>query len=90
MILPYLDQARDGNGDRFKPKPDHATELMKCLKANTAIDDRDEPPRWLDHAPSKFAARDAGSLLVFRNCLVNVVTGEVADLRSLPLGAWGS
>jgi putative DNA primase/helicase len=80
MVYPYLDSARDPGGERFKPKPDHANELIKCLKALVAVDDRDEPPCWLAKTPAELLKRDAKRLLVFRNCLIDVMTGEVIDL----------
>jgi hypothetical protein len=78
-VYDYLDpaRARTGDGDeRFRPKPEHADQLIKCLKACVAVDDRDGPPRWLDNRKQPSAA----NLLVFQNCLVDVETGEVSDL----------
>jgi putative DNA primase/helicase len=75
----YLDSAvvRTDNGPQaFKPKPEHAEGLIKCLKSFVAVDDRDEPPRWLDER----GEAGAESLLVFQDCLVDVATGEVIDL----------
>jgi len=55
-VYQYLDRAADqaampalvrtANGDEpFRPKPEHAEALIKCLKACVAIDDRDVPKR---------------------------------------------
>jgi putative DNA primase/helicase len=78
-VYQYLDRAlvrtRDGE-ERFRPKPEHAEALVKCLKACAAIDDRDAPPRWLDQRSSP----PAENLLVFNNCLVDAETGEIAEL----------
>jgi hypothetical protein len=76
-VYTYLDRARTGE-ERFKPKPEHAEALIKCLKACIAIDDRDGPPRWLNHL--QVNGPRAGNLLVFQNCLVDVETGEVVEL----------
>ena len=68
---------RTVNGDEgFRPKPEHAEALVRCLKACVAIDDRDVPPRWLDQRDTSSAA----SLLVFRNCLVDAESGEIVGL----------
>jgi hypothetical protein len=78
MVYNYLQSARvrTGEGDeRYKPKPENADALLKCLKVCVAIDDRDMPPKWLD---DRLASADG--LLVFRNCLVNAKTGEVFAL----------
>lgn len=77
-VYDYLDGARAGvNGDeRFKPKPENAEALIKCLKACIAIDDRDGPPLWLDRRETS----DARKLLAFENCLVDVVSGEIVEL----------
>jgi putative DNA primase/helicase len=78
-VYDYLDRAlvRTANGEeRFKPKPEHADALIKCLKACIAIDDRDGPPRWLNDREGPLAE----TLLVFQNCLVDVETGEVVEL----------
>jgi putative DNA primase/helicase len=78
-VYDYLDSAvvRTENGQqRFKPKPEHAEALIKCLKSHVAIDDRDGPPRWLDGRDKP----SAESLLVFQDCLVDVETGEVGEL----------
>jgi putative DNA primase/helicase len=74
-VYTYLDRARIGE-ERFKPKPEHAEALIKCLKACIAIDDRDGPPRWLNDREGPRAE----NLLVFQNCLVDVETGEVVEL----------
>jgi putative DNA primase/helicase len=78
-VYQYLDRAsvRTANGDEpFRPKPEHAEALIKCLKACVAIDDRDMPPAWLDrrHTPA------AENLLIFKNCLVDAETGEIVGL----------
>lgn len=77
-VYDYLDGARAGsNGDeRFRPKPENAEALAKCLKACVAIDDRDGPPLWLDRRE----APDARNLLAFENCLIDVVSGEIVEL----------
>jgi putative DNA primase/helicase len=78
-VYDYLDGAvvRTENGpQRFKPKPEHAEALIKCLKSCVAIDDRDGPPRWLDGR----AKPPAENLLVFQDWLVDVGTGEVTEL----------
>jgi putative DNA primase/helicase len=77
-VYQYLDRAkaRTADGDEaFRPKPEHAETLIKCLRACVAIDDRDTPPAWLDRREGS-----AGDLLVFRNCLVDAVTGGIAEL----------
>jgi putative DNA primase/helicase len=79
-VYDYLDSAvvRTENGQqRFKPKPEHAEALIKCLKSCVAIDDRDGPPRWLLDGSGKPSAEN---LLVFHDCLVDVETGEVVEL----------
>jgi hypothetical protein len=78
-VYDYLDSAviyTENGSQRFKPKPEHAEALIKCLKSCVAIDDRDGPPRWLDgrNKPS------AENLLVFQDRLVDVETSEAGKL----------
>lgn len=78
-VYQYLDRAmvRTVNGEEpFRPKPEHAEALIKCLKACVAIDDRDVPPAWLDRRERPAAEQ----LLVFSNCLVDAETGEIVGL----------
>jgi len=78
-VYDYLDGAvvqTDNGQQRFKPKPEHAEALIKCLKSCVAIHDRDGPPRWLDGSGKP----SAENLLVFHDCLVDVETGEVVEL----------
>ena len=80
-VYGYLDRAlvRTANGEeRFRPKPENADALIKCLKACVAIDDRDAPPRWLNVCDAGEPA--AENLLTFRNCLVDVNTNKIAEL----------
>jgi len=75
MIYHYLDAAKERGGDdstRFRPKPDDATKLFRCLEPCAAIDDREIPPRWFDGREEPSAQH----LLAFRNCLVDIRTGE--------------
>ena len=79
-VYQYLDRAlvRTANGDEpFRPKPEHAEALIKCLKACVAIDDRDVPPAWL---LDQRRGPPAEQLLVFKNCLVDAETGEIVGL----------
>jgi hypothetical protein len=70
------DGARSADGEnRFKPKPQDAEALIKCLKACVGIDANDMPPRWIDGRTIS-----ADNLLVFKNCLVDCVTGHTAPL----------
>ena len=75
-VYHFLDGARAADGEsRFKPKPQDAEALIKCLKACVGIDANDMPPRWLDERPTS-----AENLLVFGNCLVDCETGSTAEL----------
>ena len=79
-VYQYLDRAlvRTANGDEpFRPKPEHAEALIKCLKACVAIDDRDVPPAWL---LDQRRGPPAEQVLVFQNCLVDAETGEIVGL----------
>jgi putative DNA primase/helicase len=78
MVCIYLQGAKIGTSDdnqRYRPRPENAEALLKCLKVCVAIDDRDVPPLWLDGRSGS-----ADGLLVFRNCLVDAATGEVFAL----------
>ena len=79
QVYAFLDRARTGREDetvRFRPKPQDAEAVIKCLKAGLGLEGA--PPRWLD--------ADAGSgpkaenLLVFRNWLVDATTGKTYPL----------
>jgi putative DNA primase/helicase len=77
MVSNYLNgsvvkSGEEGGPARFRPETKHVNEVVKFLRPCTAIEGPDEPPRWLDSRPSP----DPSELLAFRNCLVNVRTGE--------------
>jgi putative DNA primase/helicase len=70
-VWDFLDEAKAGvinDSSRFKPTPNNVTDLIKGLKALLAVPY--DPPRWLDGRP-------AGNLLVFRNGVVDIETGEL-------------
>lgn len=71
----FLDGAKtstrgDGDRQRFLPKSRDVDEVIRGLKAGVSLDAKFSPPRWHD-------GRAAGSLLVFKNCVVDIETGEV-------------
>jgi putative DNA primase/helicase len=76
MLGNYLNDAKVRSGEeglvRFRPETKHVNEALKFLRTCTGIDECDEPPKWTDDRPSP----DPFELLAFRNCLVNVRTGE--------------
>jgi putative DNA primase/helicase len=76
MLGNYLNDAKVRSGEeglaRFRPETKQVNEALKFLRTCTGIDERDEPPRWTDDRPSP----NPSELLAFRNCLVNVRTGE--------------
>jgi putative DNA primase/helicase len=76
QVYGFLDRARTGGEDtvRFRPKPQDAEAVIKCLKAGLGLEG--PPPRWLD-AGSEVKAEN---LLVFRNWLVCVTTGKTYPL----------
>jgi putative DNA primase/helicase len=78
MVYIYLQGAKvrtSVDNAPYRPRPENAEALLKCLKVCVAIDDRDVPPKWLDGRSDR-----ADELLVFRNCLVDAGTGEVLAL----------
>ena len=76
LAFDFLDGAKVGiDGERFRPRPSHASELINCLQSRVSLDASVRPPRWLDERPEP-----ADNLLVFKNCLVNCETGEVSPL----------
>jgi putative DNA primase/helicase len=76
MVSKYLNGAKvscaDGDLARFRPEGKHVNELLKFLRTKVGVDERDQPPMWMDGRPSP----DPSELLAFGNCVVNVRTGE--------------
>ena len=54
-------------------KPDHVEKVMKCIKAGTTIRASLPQPCWIE------TEKPAPELFAFKNCLVNVRTGERMD-----------
>ena len=76
----FLNEAKvrgkaDGDRAKFLPKSHDVDEVIKALQAGTSLDAQFTPPRWFDGSPGT-------DLLVFKNCLLNVVTGETTRLNS--------
>jgi putative DNA primase/helicase len=59
---------------RFRPKPRHVNEVLDCLKSRLALDVECQPPMWLPDCER------ATEWIVFRNGIVNVLTGELRPL----------
>jgi putative DNA primase/helicase len=77
QVYAFLDRARtggEGETVRFRPKPQDAEAVIKCLKAGLGLEG--PPPRWLDAG----SGAKAENLLVFRNWLVDATTGETYPL----------
>jgi putative DNA primase/helicase len=76
MVGNYLNGSRVRSGEeglvRFRPEAKHVNELLKFLRTCVGVDERAEPPRWIGDR----ASPDPSELLAFRNCIVNVRTGE--------------
>ena len=49
--------------------------VLTLLRSNVGIDDRVAPPKWFDDRPYP----KPEGLLAFKNCLVDVITGETFD-----------
>ncbi|HKF12905.1 MAG TPA: phage/plasmid primase, P4 family [Xanthobacteraceae bacterium] len=68
-VWTFLDDARSSQSQgRFLPTPSNVGDLIKGLKALVAIPF--DPPCWLDGRP-------AGNMLVFRNGVVDIDSGEI-------------
>lgn len=65
---------KGGNALRFQPKASHVNEVMGALEDGTGLPKQFLPPMWLD---TRQPARD---LVVFRNAIVNLRTGEAQPL----------
>jgi putative DNA primase/helicase len=79
LVCHYLDGAMvrtEGGTERFRPAPKHVDALMKFLKPCVGLDDRLTPPRWLNTHNGNAHNGNAENLLVFRNCMIDAVTGE--------------
>jgi putative DNA primase/helicase len=71
----FLDQSKKWSGGHlvpFEPKPGNVSDVIEGLKALLGM--KFEPPMWLD------TEEEAKDWLVFRNKVVNVLTGEVKEL----------
>jgi putative DNA primase/helicase len=69
----FLDRSvriSDNSRARFRPKPKDVTALLESLKAGLALPDWCEPPMRLD------TGERVGGVLMFRNGLVEVMSGE--------------
>jgi putative DNA primase/helicase len=55
---------------RFQPKPTHSEALIYSLKQGLRLKDNAVPPMWLS------SGERAGSLMAFRNAIVDLRTGE--------------
>jgi putative DNA primase/helicase len=74
-IWKFLDGARTGtkaDSSRFRPKPADVEGVMKALKGGLFLNA--DPPCWLDGRPG------ASNILVFKNGLVDIRTGELLPL----------
>lgn len=78
QVYVFLDSAYRKNPDntliRFRPKKQHVEELLDGLRSCLALGSEATPPMWLDGSET---ARD---WVVFRNGIVNVITGELRPL----------
>jgi putative DNA primase/helicase len=79
QVYLFLDGAVRKNTDnvRFRPKKQHVEELLDGLRSCLALSSNCIPPMWLN------TREPAGDWIVFRNCIVNVVTCEERELTHL-------
>lgn len=79
-VYAFLDGASKWAGQnqtvRFQPTPRHVNEVLDCLKTGLALGMECQPPMWLS------TRRPATEWIVFRNGIVNVLTGEMRELNS--------
>ena len=77
-VYAFLDGSRKfAGGDeltRFKPNPKLVNDVLDALKAGLTLPNSCQPPMWID------SDEPATDVLVFRNGLVNVLTGERSAL----------
>src|SRR5262249_37157156 len=75
-VWAFLDGARTGGPDssRFRPKPADVEGVMKALRAGLGL--QVDPPCWLD------GRGKADGVLVFKNGIVDVATGELMELSA--------
>jgi len=75
MMANYLDAAKVQSGDyglaAYRPEGKQVNETAKFLRTCTALEEG--PPTWL---PGYEGGADPKELLAFRNCVLNVRTGE--------------
>jgi putative DNA primase/helicase len=57
--------------ERFKPTPRHVNEVIDCLKSGLQLGVECQPPMW------RSTRQPATDWIVFRNGVVNVLTGEM-------------
>jgi putative DNA primase/helicase len=74
-VANFLDRARrrsgqDEEGVRFRPQPKHVNEVFDMVKTVVALGSEVVSPTWLD------TEERAEDVVVFRNAVVNMVTGE--------------
>ncbi len=78
LVYGFLDSARKWTGQnqtvRFQPTPRHVNEVLDCLKTGLALGVEFQPPMWMDTSAS------GTDWIVFRNGIVNVLTGEMRPL----------
>jgi len=78
LVYGFLDGARKWTGQnqtvRFQPTPRHVNEVLDCLKTGLALGVEFQPPMWIDTGAS------GTDWIVFRNGIVNVLTGEIRTL----------
>ncbi len=78
LVYEFLDGARKWAGQnqtvRFQPTPRHVNEVLDCLKTGLALGVECQPPMWLD------SRKPATDCIMFRNGIVNVLTGETLPL----------
>jgi putative DNA primase/helicase len=77
QIYKFLDAAQKWAGSqtvRFQPKPRNVNDVLDCLKAVVALGVECAPPMWLDTKTT------ATEMIVFRNGIVNVLTGAMQGL----------
>ena len=77
-IWKFLDEAKVGaERNRFRPRPRDVDEVLKALRSAISIDPKLAPPAWLGENPPDI---DPRNLLMFRNSLVDIETGQVLPL----------
>ena len=74
QIYEFLASSEKWSGERFHPTPKNASDVLDGLRSGLAMPIQYAPPAWLD------TGAPASGMVVLKNGVVNVETGERLDL----------